>query len=205
MKKSCIVLLIALSLLTRQSFSQQTKAARPTTDRAPANTIAIEGHVVSAAFAGIGNAPGIDDLLYLIMGCCCVKMPCDCAGDQGKLPIIFGMRSSDVLKVSKSQKTTVTGKPVSLIYVRKDAVIQGPVMTLVAGNKLASVTPVNGISSSGPNGTPSAVASIQQVAQAFVIGYTLGTKIDELTGVSGSLAQLWWEALEGNVKGPGKK
>ena len=203
MKKSIFTSLIAIVVITTQSFGQTVAVVKKTPvannqKTLVSNALLVEGIPVSSENANISTSSKLTDLIYIIAGCCCVQLPCTGCGDpDAKPPIMFGIRKGDILKTVSSGKKTSKGKQATAFYIRKGAVIQGPVMTLVGKNKMAKLDPgkIKGPVGHGHPSSGSVAFIIDDLIESFSAGWAIGTAIDQTFGISDWLSDLWIDAF----------
>src|SRR6266487_2420934 len=108
----------------------------------------------------------------------------------------FLIKKGDLLRTVNSNKKTVTGKPVTAFYIKKDALIQGPIMTRIDNNKLAKVNPKRASGTGTPslgNHSSSNQLTAEEIVEAFTLGWNIGTAADHEFGITDWLAQLWYD------------
>ena len=126
---------------------------------------------------------------YIAVGCICVKMPCPC-DEKPKYPIIFGVSSADLIKVTSSTKKSVKGYALKSFAIKNDAIIKTSVMSFVNSNSIGKVDiyKAAGIKPAPQSTKSNPVYKVNAVVNAFTFGWKVGTFIDEQLDISGQLA-----------------
>jgi len=138
------------------------------------------------AIDGIGND-------IIMSSCWCVQdspeSPCTCLGPRVRIP------GTQILKFEPSNRQSVDGHNLSVATIAKDTrVIVGrdplPVNAGIFVEKTDVFAAIKlGSKVGGVRGTAGAILG------AFLVGYELGTKIDQATGASTALGDLLWDLL----------